>query len=188
LPSQCSITQVVSSAVDSVKKFAKISNIFFNFEKRNGYLGWENWLTVEIFRKLNSSCVVPYAKYSCGKGNKSNYMDLKVGGSASMAIEIKTNYLDQKEVNEMKGELSFPERINKDISKVKIEKSVAYRLILIAIVFDTLETRKKFESILKGNEDVYIKRMNWNYYNCSVRGRGQIILLVISNSQRLPNI
>lgn len=106
------LKDIIRTALDSCESFAQCSKSFFNFKNRNGWLGWENWLAVDIFRRLNSTSVIPFAPYSECKKKLTGKMDLFVRYPNKMAIEIKTNYLDVKDLNGTKKEsIGFPDRI-----------------------------------------------------------------------------
>ena len=94
------INNIIRAALESCESFTGCFDSFFNFKERNGWLGWENWLTVDIFRNLNNISVVPFAPYSVCKNNLTGKMDLFVRYPSKIAIEIKTNYLDAKDLEQ----------------------------------------------------------------------------------------
>jgi hypothetical protein len=51
------IKDIIRETLRACKSFSKCSDSFFDFEIRNGWLGWENWLTVDIFRWLDHQYV-----------------------------------------------------------------------------------------------------------------------------------
>lgn len=182
------IKDIIRSSWIACESFLSCSDAFFNFKIRNGWLGWENWLTVDIIRRLNNISVVPFAPYSMCKQNLTGKMDLFVRYPNKIAVEIKTNFWDANEFgDDNKIIRKFPERILKDIIKLKRVGDDIYQLLAIAIVFELGDYRQNnmithFSETLLANT-----KMNYRMYGCSASEKYIISLLVLSNSDRLPN-
>ena len=114
-----SVKELVRSAVQACKSFASCSSNFFDFDKREAFCGWENWLTVDITRRLNNKHVIPFCPYSEVKHRLKGKLDLYIDSRPSMAVEIKVNYIDDTEIERWGADIGLPKRILKDAKKLR---------------------------------------------------------------------
>lgn len=184
------ITDIIYAALESCEAFADVSNNFFNFEKRkNAWRGWENWLTVDIIRKLNNKTVIPFAKYP-----KHNYsMDFGIGEKPDIykiVVEIKTTYFTEDELERRKSYLVA--RLRKDMFKFE-DAEDAWCLYLIAIVLPSHNScvlyEKQVDNYLKNNRNelAWDDNFRWRFYGPVGGGdRDYVLLLAITDMTRLP--
>lgn len=125
------IDDVIRCAAESCRSFAACSDAFFNFERRKGWLGWENWLTVEIVRRLNSRLVLPFHPYP-ETGEK---LDLYVCAPVDLAVEIKTNYITDLEAK--RNPRPMPGRVVADAAKVAGLGERTSKLLLVSTCFES---------------------------------------------------
>ena len=180
------IKDVIQSAIKACEIFSPCLENFFNFELRHGYLGWENWLTVEIFRNLNSSAVVPFAPYSICKKSLPGLMDLFVRYPNQIVVEIKTNYLDNDELGA--NSLKLHSRIKDDISKMNKVGNSIYQLLILAIVFESQDGLEKYQNELFDTTQLEVMDMNCKFYTVSSASDHKVLLQAISNADKLFNI
>jgi hypothetical protein len=182
------INDIIRTTLNACNSFSLCSDSFFNFKMRSGWLGWENWLTVEIFRNLNNISVVPFAPYSMCDQNLTGKMDLFVRYPNKIAIEIKTNYLDANDLGRNDQSTKLPDRILKDVRKLKRVCDDIYQLLLIAIVFELGDHLQNNLMMHFSENQIARTNMNWKMYNCPASEKNKISLLVLSNADRLPNL
>jgi hypothetical protein len=188
--SSVSIKDLISSAVKACRAFAKCSENFFNFEKTNIWRGWENWLTVDIARRLNRQSVVPFARYSECRDTLKTTMDLLVTRPNYIAVEIKVNYWGDDDIRRCGEEKKpLPERAIKDIEKLRKAGSDVRKVFMISTVFESRQGLMKYRKRVLDRDQKVLKELNWKWYDCSAsRNGGHNLLLVISDIQRLPEI
>jgi hypothetical protein len=162
---------VVRAAVQACRSFAKCSPNFFNFEESANWRGWENWLTVEIARRLDSRCVLAFFAYP----KKKLRLDLFVKGNA-LAVEIKTNFITDREA--AKENRTLPDRVVKDAKKMRALNAETGRLILVATIFDTREGLVAYKrTVNKDLAPTFVDyRVSW--HDCS-SGEGHLLLLAL---------
>lgn len=180
------IKDVIQSAIKACEIFSPCLEDFFNFELRSGYLGWENWLTVEMFRNLNSPAVIPFAPYSICEKSPPGFMDLFVRYPNQIVVEIKTNYLDNDELGA--NSLKLHSRIKDDISKMNKVGNSIYQLLILAIVFESQDGLEKYQYELFDTTQLEVMDMNWKFYTVSSASDHKVLLLAISNADKLFNI
>lgn len=125
---------VTRAAVDAVRDLSKCQHFFKNLEKNESWRGWENWLTVEIVRRLDHSSVTRFGRYSSGSARA----DIVVTGSPLMMVEVKVNYIERREIERWRKENEFrlPTRIVKDIQKLQKMGRRKKRLLIVATAFE----------------------------------------------------
>ncbi len=181
------IKDIISAAVKSCKSFAKCSENFFGKEESNSSGGWENWLTVDIIRRLNSNKVRPFYGYSVLSKKSKQEMDFYVKGPLQIAVEIKVNYIDSKDM--AKGKIVLPPRINKDFEKYKLLDKETYFLFLISTFLEYKKDLTKYKKLINSvleNRSADMKWLNWDWYDCSIPNSYNV-LLAISDAARLPS-
>lgn len=180
------IREIIQTAFDCCSEFALCLDNFFDFDNRNGWLGWENWLTTEIFLKLNTNSVVPFAPYSKCRLTLKGRMDLFIKRPYEVGVEIKTNFLDDKEVEA--GEQELPKRILKDIAKLKKLGNQVYQLLIVAIVFESENGLTMYKSGLLDYGIAGVGGLNWKLYQVPCDCDYQMLMIAVSNADRLANI
>ena len=139
------IENVILAAADACKSLSQCTN-FFNFGKTDSWLGWENWLTVDIVRRLDSASVVRFGSYP----SSSEKTDIFISGQNKMAVEIKANYVDTSEVaswNE-NARYKLPVRATKDLWKLNRLGKGMTRVFLFAIAFENPKDQTKYKELL----------------------------------------
>lgn len=180
------IKQVIFCAAQACFSFSHCTKTFFNFETRLGWLGWENWLTVDIFRRLNTCKAVPFAHYS----DKNRKLDLLIN-DPEIAIEIKTTYISSNEISKWsrRGSHKISKRFRDDASKLFSETQYtnATALLLLAAVFESDADLYKYIKLTQQDLDSsFCDFRNRRWYNCS-SSKGYIGLLVVTNNVVLPS-
>ena len=174
---------LIWATIKSCSSFAICSSNFF--KNREGWRGWENWLTVDIARQINSDNIIPFAKYSECDSDINGLMDLLVKTKHYfIAVEIKVNYWDDDEITkryDAKDYISLPSRAVEDINKLKKAGPDVRKLFMMSIVFESGDGINKYRKIFNRNHEV-LRDMNWKFFNCGDHN----LLLVISDIQRLP--
>jgi hypothetical protein len=171
--------EVLSAAESACRTFAACQKSFFNFERRTGWRGWENWLTVDIARRLNQETAVPFCRYLTSRER----FDLAVfdGERIAYAIEIKTSYFDDAEIAELiPGEDGLPERVLRDRDKLDSLKSDIGRMILVSICFESSDGCRRYRRSVESkiHQDFRGWRATWR--DCSVKRRqGWNLLLAL---------
>jgi len=178
-----SIRKLIEAAIASCSAFTSCSYNFF--KNRDGWRGWENWLTVDITRQINSDKIIPFAQYSEFKPNINSKMDILVTEPKPIAIEVKVSYWTNKEF-EGKKKILLPDNVVCDIRKLKKAGQNVRKVLFFSILFESADGLEKYYNLFN-REQRLLKNMNWKFYDCSVSG-GHNILLVISDVLRLPNI
>ena len=119
---------------------------FFNFDFSDSWLGWENWLTVEIVRRLDHASVIRFGKYP-GSRERS---DILVQGSSSVAVEIKVNFVDSKEIQEWKAAAAYalPNRVANDLRKLNRLGRRMNKLLLFAVAFESPKDHAAYRRLL----------------------------------------
>ena len=113
-------------------------------------------------------------------------MDFYVKGPLKIAVEIKVNYIDNKEIADANKPL--PPRINKDFDKYELLDGKADFLLLISTFFESKEGFTKYikhidSELQERSDDMGL--LKWNWYDCSIQNSYNA-LLAISDSDRLP--
>ena len=171
---------IVEAAIRSCKQFAR-SQVSF-FEERNGFLGWENWLTVDIARQLNDKNVIPFYQYPRRKSK----LDIYVKKPFPIAVEIKTNYIDKKEVDWSKrhreGKRLLPERVYKDAKKINRLDPKTEKLLFVSTCFDTHKSLTEYKKLVQEDLKKRFKSFKCHrWHNCSV-GDGHNLLLELTSA------
>jgi hypothetical protein len=165
---------VVSAAVGACRSFAECATCFFNFEKRQAWLGWENWLTIEIVRRLNSKLVLPF--YSYPKRNLK--LDIFIDDPLQIAVEVKTNYISDQEVKNPHRLMSG--RVMKDAEKMKHLDNTTGKLLLVSTFFESNEGLMAYPERVKRDLTNRFGLFQCRWHNCS-SGGGHNLLLVLSS-------
>ena len=140
-----SISDVIRAAADACKSLSQCGN-FFNFDKTNSWRGWENWLTVDVIRRLDSPSVVRFGNYP----DSSEKTDILISGPNCTAVEIKVNYVDSSEVEAWKESASYklPRRVTEDLWKLNRLGKDMNRVFLFAIAFENTNDKTKYKGLL----------------------------------------
>lgn len=179
-----SITALINAAIKSCLSFAQCSNNFFGGDS---WRGWENWLTVDIARRINNQKITPFASYSECKPNIKGKMDLLIKSPKNIAVEIKVNYWGDDDIERHDGKRkSLPDRAINDIKKLKQLGSDTLKVFLLSTVFESSNGLEKYRDKIFDPNQKCLKDLNWKRYDCSEGGYN--LLLVVSNSLRLPEI
>ena len=114
-------------------------------------------------------------------------MDFYVDALSKIAVEIKVNYISELEIGRWNSKKQgLPNRITDDLDKRELVDESTYFLMLVSTV---LESKKSCVFCMKHiNADLSerFSYMNWRWYDCSHAKGGWNLLLVISDSGRLP--
>ena len=175
--------EIVKAATESCELFARTQKRFF--EKRSGYQGWENWLTVEITRRLDDGKVIPFHQYGSGRVK----MDIYIENTVPIAVEIKVNFIIQSEVaRSMRdgGNRKLPAGVFADKEKINRLGSKVEKLIFVATCFDTKESLNKYKKLVRRDIEQRFKLFKQHqWYDCSA-GDGHNLLLALSSIPGLP--
>lgn len=125
---QPSMENVIACAKAACRSFAKCSANFFNCES---WLGWENWLTVDIVRRLDNPIVRPFHRYT----KDAKKLDIYIDAPVDLAVEIKTNYITDLEAKKSPRPMS--RRVLKDAEKIMSWGKDVDRLLLVSTCFDS---------------------------------------------------
>lgn len=163
------IQRVVRSAEAACRSLSRCNN-FFNFDETDSWLGWENWLTIDIIRRLNHRSIVRFGRYPSGAGQS----DILVRVKRPIAVEIKVNYVDDDEVEKWgrAGTRTLPERVVKDLRKLvgSIERGTC--LMLVATGIESPRCGRVYKNLI----DAYLKR-DWGHWKRSWSICGRVLLL-----------
>lgn len=183
-----SMTRVIAVATKACKSFAACSNNFFYFDQTEAWRGWENWLTVEIVRRLNSKDIRPFCSYSnLGESTKKK-MDLYIDRPSKIAVEIKVNYISELEIDRWnKRKQGLPDRITDDLKKRELVDQKTYFLMLVSTVLESKQSCISYRKHINADLSERFNHMNWRWYDCSHARGGWNMLLAISDSGRLPS-
>jgi hypothetical protein len=131
-----SVKVIVTQAIGACRNFAEYEKRFFNFERRNGWTGWEDWLTVEILRRLNSKKAIAYGAYPKTKQKCDILVDPK-----RVAVEIKVTYITKAEVKKWakEGAHYISSRAADDAKKLQGLPEKTVKLLLFAAVFESAD-------------------------------------------------
>jgi hypothetical protein len=169
--------EIVAAAIGACRSFAKYSPCFFNFQERAAWLGWENWLTVEIARRLDSLRVIPFFTYP----KKRLRRDLFVRDDQLVAVEVKTNYITDKEAS--RENRSLPDRVTKDVVKMRMLDGEIGKLILLATVLDSAQGLAAYKSAVKKDLAKTFVDFRPSWHDCS-SGKGHVLLLALFSNVR----
>lgn len=161
---------VIEAAARSCKSLSSCEN-FFRFEHSDSWLGWENWLTVDIVRRLDHPDVVRFGAY---RGRLRS--DITIVGRKSLAVEVKVSFVDRKEIVRWSNKHTvrkLPARALKDLAKLKMASSTA-RLFLFAAALEDASDSLRYRKILRQHlkSDLHGWRSSW--HEC-----GSIMLLAL---------
>jgi hypothetical protein len=112
-------------------------------------------------------------------------MDLRITGPQEIAVEVKTSYLTEHELKTWGEGIELPERVLKDLKKLRRKKGDVGRLLLLSTVFETESDLEQYRDKLFDRKHKALKGLRMKWYTCSCNG-GQNLLLAVSN-KRLPN-
>jgi hypothetical protein len=164
---------VVSAAIEACESFSECADWFFNFENSPSWLGWENWLTIDILRRLNSEHVRRFHPYSKQKLK----LDLFVDAPIQIAVEIKTNYITDQEV--IKPRRLMSERVVKDARKMRRLGGAIEKLLLVSNFFESNAALRAYPKRVKNDLAKRFSQFQIRWHNCS-SGSGHSLLLVLS--------
>ena len=167
-----SLDDVVSCAAGACRSFARASAAFFNFEKRAAWLGWENWLSVEITRRLNSRFVLPFYAYPAACERLDLYVDVPV----NLAVEIKTNYITDREAR--KRPRPLPGRVVADARKIERLGTEVGKLLLVSTCFESKFGLKAYPECVAQHVLSRFGRFQATWHDCS-QGAGYNLLLAL---------
>lgn len=162
--------QVVSAARKACKSFAAFSPRFFDFESREAWLGWENWLTVEIARLLDNKLVRAFGQYPTGKQR----FDLYINGPTQVAVEIKVNYITNGEAE--RPNRPMPDRIVRDAKKLKKLKGSVSKLLLVATCFQSRKGLKAYRRAVQHDLEMRFGEFSYKWFNCSSHDGHNLLL------------
>lgn len=181
-----SLRNVVCAAKDASCSFSQCSQYFFNFSKRPaGWAGWENWLTVEIVRRLRSDRVIPFYAYPKGTSSKGKRLDIYVEPPRGLAVEIKVNYLDRGEIERSGKRRTLPDRVATDAQKLERLDNAVGRVLFVSTCFEAAEDLHAYPRLVQEDLDARFRGYRFRWYDCSSTG-GSILLLAMSTHGRLP--
>ena len=167
------IRNVILAAADACKSLSQCTN-FFNFDETDSWLGWENWLTVDIVRRIDSPLVVRFGKYP----ESSEKTDILVNGEYKIAVEIKVNYVDTLEVSKWHkdGRYKLPNRVIKDLRKLNRLGKGMKRVLLFAIAFEDPKDQNKYKNLV----DKYLT-ISWDSWENQWHKRNKFMLLALTS-------
>ena len=170
-----STSRVIQKAVAACRSFAQFQNHFFDFEQSARWRGWENWLTVDICRRLNDKDVHPFSSYDGELNGK--HMDFSIGvrSSLKVAVEIKVNYIDK---DEAKQKTELPDRVLNDRDKLNSCDKRISRLLLVSTCFQSRESMLCYRVNI--NPGLAKDFLGWSatWHDCSM-GNGYNLLLAL---------
>lgn len=172
------IATIIRHAANACRSFAACERSFF--QNRNGWTGWENWLTVDIVRRLNSPSAVAFAGYESSKQKFDIFIE-----SSNIAVEIKVTYLDEKEVAAMEAEGSgrITSRLANDAKKLAAALGDNTGLLLLAAVFQNRSLATRYQKVVRNDLiSTFHAFPNSKWTSCNASG-GSISLLSLA-SQR----
>ncbi|HKA08482.1 MAG TPA: hypothetical protein VKD71_14580, partial [Gemmataceae bacterium] len=164
------IDDVIRCAAESCRSFAAFSDAFFNFARRSGWLGWENWLTVEIARRLNSRLVLPFFPYPA-TGEK---LDLYVDAPVDLAVEVKINYITDREARQNPRPMSG--RVLADAEKIAGLADRTSKLLLVSTCFESDRGRAAYAACVALDLQTRFGQFQPQWHDCSC-GSGYNLLL-----------
>jgi len=164
---------VVLAAREACTSFANCAPSYFNFECRDTWLGWENWLTVDIARRLNSRSVFPFYSYP----RQNLRLDISVGLPVKIAVEIKTNYIDNDEASDPHRLMSS--RVVKDAEKIRQLHRSIKKVILVSTFFESTDGLRAYSKCVKKDLAERFGAFRCSWHDCSAGG-GHNLLLVLS--------
>lgn len=170
------ISRIVREAANACQSFAGYQSRYFDFERRPGYRGWENWLTVDIGRRLNHKNVLAFHGYPTGRER----FDLYVEGATPIAVEVKVNYLDQDEIQESGPERDLPPRVVSDAEKLNTLNPTTSRLLLVSTCFERSECRRAYKRLVAPSIARHFPNWEHEWRDCSdARNKGWNLLLAL---------
>jgi len=177
-PLDAQLKRVVRAAKGACCCFASYQAKFFNFDRRPGWRGWENWLTVEVCRRLHARTVLAFYRLD------GRYLDLFVReGDPEVGVEIKVNYVDDREnqIWAQKGTYGLPARILKDRDKLKGLPANITRLLLVSTCFESRATLDPYQKGIDASLGGDFQRWDAEWHDCSGHGdQGGNLLLALS--------
>ena len=173
---------IAKHARQACLSFAAYEKRFFNFEKRNGWAGWENWLTIDILRRLNVTSAEPYAPYPNGKQRFDILVD-----EPRIVVEIKVTYIDRAHVKkfELRGRGALSGRLTKDAKKVEAHTKDSVGLLMLAVAFEHADLIRPYKTLV--NEDIkdnYSTFKTHRWFNCSAED-GCVSLLALTTGEKI---
>src|SRR5258708_3071203 len=106
---------VITAAQRACLSLSRCVN-FFNFEESDSWLGWENWVTVDIGGRVDHKAVVRFCVYP----KSTTRSDLLINGNPPLTVEVKVNYVDDTDLDRwgQKGSHALPRRVLDDLRKL----------------------------------------------------------------------
>jgi hypothetical protein len=166
------VDEVIQCATEACRCFADFSDAFFNFEKRSSWLGWENWLTVEVARRLKSRNVLPFYSYP----RTGERLDLFVSGPIHIAVEIKTNYITDREAKQ--NPRPMPSRVLADATKIKRLDTSIRKLLLVSTFFESQTGLSAYPECVAHDLKARFGQFEPKWSDCS-SGSGHVLLLAL---------
>jgi hypothetical protein len=170
---------VIQAAAAACRSFAAYQSRFFRFDRRNGWRGWENWLTVDICRRLDSDDIHPFERYPTSRERR--HFDIFVSGEPPLAVEIKVNYIDDEEAL---GKKKLPDRVLDDREKLDSIKESMGRLILVSTCFESRNSAESYPARVAAAIASDFPHWHAEWHDCSVPGNGSNKLLALSRPAR----
>ena len=164
------IHDVIRCTAEACRSFAAFSDTFFNFDRRSAWLGWENWLTVEVARLLNNRLVLPFYPYPV-TGEK---LDLYIAEPADIAVEVKTNYITDREARRSPRPMSG--RVFADAGKIVNLGDRTSKLLLVSTCFDSRAGLHAYEACVGQDLKERFGQFQPQWHDCS-NGTGHNLLL-----------
>jgi hypothetical protein len=168
------ISTIICAAGGACHSLADSKN-FFNFEHTDSYLGWENWLTVDIARRLNHKTVVRFCKYP--DPDCTDKTDLFVRSKPPICVEIKVNYIDHEEVTKWckKKTHKLPARARNDLAKLERLGGESSRLMLVATACDSSDDAVTYKKLVAPD-----LAQNWSSWTAEWHSIDHFLLLAMS--------
>lgn len=174
------VGRIVREAKSACLSFAGYQRHFFDFARRPGWAGWENWLTVEVGRRLNTPNVLPFYPYP--KKQNRRLLDLfACDRNSKVAVEIKVNYVDDHEIKKWKRrKVGLPDRVLEDRDKLQSLRGKISRLLLVSTCFESPNGLASYPDLIDSRLRQDFQRWRVEWHDCSVPGKGWNLLLVLS--------
>jgi hypothetical protein len=171
------ISEIREHAIDACRCFSEFEKRFFNFPKRQGWAGWENWFTIELVRRINSSNAIAFLSYP--SSNKK--FDISINNE-KIAIEIKVTYISKSEVVRWAKKKSkcLSSRLYDDAKKLRNLPSTTTKLLFLAAVFESNDLPMQYTTLVSKDVSHSYREFRSQWFDCS-SGDGCIWLLVMEN-------
>jgi hypothetical protein len=148
-------------------------------------LGWENWLTVDITRRLNNALVLPFFPYPDAHLGAKRKLDLYIRAPVRLAVELKVNYIDDTEIEKSGDQRPLPDRVAQDAEKISVLDQTIGKLLLVSTCFESRPGLDAYQDLVSDDFARRFEHFWFRWYNCSA-GSGHNLLLALSSSAGLP--